>query len=96
MKRERDYRAGSSRLPGHTDPKRPKDTIPAVLSPDEAVLNAPAAAMLGRDKIKQLNAAGNASRGTDSHGKPIEHGRSGLDAAMGEHADRLHPVGRNG
>lgn len=79
---------GVTRIPGHTDPKRPKDTVPAVFSPDEAVLNAPAAKMLGRDKIKALNAAGNASRHTDAHGKPLE--------TMHEHADRLHPVGKNG
>jgi len=94
--RQHNYLAGSSRLPGKTDPKRPKDTIPAMLSPNEAVLNAPAAEMLGRDKIEALNAAGNAKRGTDSKGKPLARGRSGVDHAMSQHADRLHPVRKNG
>ncbi len=36
------------------------DVIPAMLSPHEAVLNRRAADLLGRDKIKKLNAKGNA------------------------------------
>ncbi len=40
--------------------KRNTDTIPAMLSPHEAVLNRKAADLLGRDKIKKLNAKGNA------------------------------------
>lgn len=81
--------AGKAKLPGHTDPRKPKDTIPAVLSPGEAVLNAPAAASLGTAKIEALNKAGNASRGTNAKGKP-------LPESMHDAADRLHPVRKNG
>lgn len=90
------YAAGATKLPGHTDPKRPKDTIAAELSPGEAVLNAPAAQKLGTARIDALNKAGNASRHTDSHGKPLGDRTSGLHDAMAKHADRLHPRGKNG
>lgn len=90
------YLAGAAKLPGRTNPRAPKDTIKAVLSPNEAVLNAPAAEALGRGKIRQLNAAGNAKRGTDSKGKPLHaaggHAPSGMESAMGAHADSVHPV----
>lgn len=84
----RPYQRGTAKIAG----KGPSnvDSIPAELAPREAVLNAPAADMLGRDKIAKLNAAGNAARHTDSHGRPI----SGLEHAMHAHADRLHPVRR--
>lgn len=87
------YIAGKAKLPGHTDPKRPKDTIPAVLSPGEAVLNAPAAAKLGARRINAMNHAGNVARGTNDKGKPV-HSRTPED--MHEQADRLHPVRKNG
>lgn len=94
---DRDYRSGATKLPGRTDPKRPKDTIPAELSPGEAVLNAPAASKLGRDRIAKLNAEGNASRGTNDKGKPLHkpHAPAPSDETMDQHADRLHPVRKN-
>ncbi len=53
--------------------KRNTDTIPAMLSPHEAVLNRKAADLLGRDNIKKLNARGNAmesyQRGTSDVGR---------------------------
>ncbi len=53
--------------------KRNTDVIPAMLSPHEAVLNRKAADLLGRDKIKKLNAKGNAmeryQRGTSDVGR---------------------------
>lgn len=91
--KSRSYLAGKARLPGRTDPKRPKDTIPAVLSPGEAVLNAPAAAKLGRAKITALNRDGNASRGTDAKGAPLR--KTPRPENLHEQADRLHPVRKN-
>ncbi len=53
--------------------KRNTDTVPALLSPHEAVLNRKAADLLGRDNIKKLNAKGNAmeryQRGTSDVGR---------------------------
>jgi hypothetical protein len=51
------------------------DTIPAMLSPREAVLNKNAAELLGRDAIKRLNAHGNmlAKRGVDLASDPAPY-----------------------
>lgn len=74
----RDFRAGGD-VPG----KRQRvvhDTVPAVLAPREAVLTPGAADDIGRDKIARANARSNHA--------------SGLDKAMMDHADNLHPVKR--
>ncbi len=52
---------------------RGTDSVPALLTPHEAVLNRKAADLLGREKIKKLNAKGNAmeryQRGTSDVGR---------------------------
>jgi hypothetical protein len=44
---------------GSPGPPASTDTVPAMLTPGEAVLNKPAAALAGRDNIQQLNDQGN-------------------------------------
>lgn len=48
--------SGATRVPGKGSPA--VDSVPAVLAPNEAVLNAPAADMLGRGLIAALNKVG--------------------------------------
>lgn len=55
------FKKGTARVPGKGSPK--KDSVPAVLAPGEAVLNAKAAEMAGRDNIAALNRKGAAKMG---------------------------------
>jgi len=52
---------GIAKVPGKGSPK--VDKVPAMLAPGEAVLNAPAAKMMGRGLIKKANAAGRKKMG---------------------------------
>jgi hypothetical protein len=52
---------GMTKVPGKGSPK--VDKVPAMLAPGEAVLNAPAAKMMGRGLIKKVNAAGQKKMG---------------------------------
>ena len=51
---------GTTKVPGKTPPKNAAttDTVPAMLTPGEAVLNKHAAELVGRDKIQAINRAG--------------------------------------
>lgn len=55
------FAMGTARVPGTGSPT--KDTVPAKLAPGEAVLNKPAADILGRGLIAALNAKGAARMG---------------------------------
>lgn len=53
---------GATKVPGSMPPKgQNTDTVPAMLTPGEAVLNRHAAQSMGRDKIAQANARGSAA-----------------------------------
>jgi hypothetical protein len=47
------------------------DTVPAVLAEGEAVLNAGAAEIMGRDEIRELNKKGLRDMGLSAHSKPV-------------------------
>ena len=58
------YKRGTTRVKDKTGKGNPKkDTVPAMLAQDEAVLNAGAARILGRKRIADLNAQGLSSMG---------------------------------
>jgi hypothetical protein len=56
------YAKGTPMVPGKAPAKGDTDTVPAMLTPGEAVLNTHAAELMGRDKIAKANAVGNAMK----------------------------------
>ena len=65
------------------------DTVPAMLAPGEAVLNKPAAEMMGRDKIAKANAAGRTKMG--GMPKPMAGGHAGgTDSVMKRMIDNMN------
>ncbi len=56
------WATGTAKVPGKAPAKGSTDTVPAMLTPGEAVINKEGAQMMGRDKIAKVNQAGLAAR----------------------------------
>ena len=79
------YASGASQVPGIADPR--VDSVRANLAPQEAVLNAGAADMVGRGLIDVLNAMGNLKMGMPA--PPSERGRACCSCNAGVRAGNL-------
>ena len=87
------YKRGTTRVKDKTGKGNPKkDTVPAMLAQDEAVLNAGAARILGRKRIADLNAQGLSSMGMQGAKTEMKSGKLHASAGFLPEDERVNKM----